>query len=360
MKNLLLLLLFIGIELVSQSQNTEYLYFNNEWKNSNAEDAHYIRKIVYLPTEKGKIINFTDSINNSYVIARGNYINNLKQGEFTFYFPNGNISKKMNFDKNILVGDIIIYYENGSSKSRMQFKDGDFKIKNYNDESGNSLLDKDSTYWEHSLTYSPVGNEYTISGYLIKRKKFGEWTCKINDTIIYSDFYKKDKYLYSKNYTNNQKVYYRYISPDLFLPLYIDYIEYNYMSFLSDNSSEIYYGEVKSTGINKDGEIVIVDTNASYLGGTKSIYATLAKSIRTTNSVQKLKKKLTVYVEIYIDENGNPFKYNILRGSEFDDINEEALRVAKLLLAWRPAYSKGEPIVSKVIFPFSFQNSSND
>ncbi len=360
MKNLVLLLLFIGIQLVSQSQNTEYLYFNNKWKNSNAEDAHYIRKIVYLQTQKGKIINFTDSINNSLVIARGNYINNLKQGEFTFYYPNGIISKKMNFDKNILIGDIFTYYENGNTKSRIQFSDEDFKIKNYNDESGNSLLDKDSTYWKHTLMFSPDDVNYTISGYLVKRKKFGEWACKINDTTIYSDFFKKDKYLYSKNYNKNQKVYYPYITPDLFLPLYINYIQYNYLSFLSDNSSELNYGEVKSTGISKDGEFVMVDTNASYLGGTKGIYTTFAMSLRAPNSVHKLKKKLTVYVEIYVDENGNPFKYNILRGSEYDDINEEALRVAKLLLAWRPAYSKGKPIASKVIFPFSFQNSSKN
>lgn len=66
-----------------------------------------------------------------------------------------------------------------------------------------------------------------------------------------------------------------------------------------------------------------------------------------------------MYVEFYIDTVGFTFDHRVLRGKR-DDLDEEALRVTRLIKFDHPAKQRGKPIIVQYMVPVKFTLKQND
>ncbi|WP_293305121.1 energy transducer TonB [Pedobacter sp. UBA5917] len=94
---------------------------------------------------------------------------------------------------------------------------------------------------------------------------------------------------------------------------------------------------------------------AKFPGGTQKLQIFLSKNLKWPNPDWCGQGK--IYVQLVIDKDGSIKSPKILKGipgGEF--LNNEALRVVKLMPKWIPAYELGtrKKIASKVIFPIKF------
>ncbi len=61
-----------------------------------------------------------------------------------------------------------------------------------------------------------------------------------------------------------------------------------------------------------------------------------------------------VNVAFMIDTVGNTFNHRILKGGIREDLNQEALRVTRLIKFDTPAFQKDKPVVVKYVVPVDF------
>jgi len=107
------------------------MYFNDKWKICDKESAQYYRVINWSNIHnypEGKVYNYymSDSL-----FMVGKYHNLHKEGKFSFYYPNGNLSKTIYFMGNNPINEYCEYYENGVVKVNMIIND-DFVFKRAN------------------------------------------------------------------------------------------------------------------------------------------------------------------------------------------------------------------------------------
>lgn len=63
-----------------------------------------------------------------------------------------------------------------------------------------------------------------------------------------------------------------------------------------------------------------------------------------------------VYVEFVVDTNGNTLSHQVIRGVR-QDLNEEALRITRLIKFDRPAIRRGKPVKMEYCLPIIFELS---
>ena len=92
---------------------------------------------------------------------------------------------------------------------------------------------------------------------------------------------------------------------------------------------------------------------AGYPDGDYELYRFLGENIRYPQHAKEHGMSGTVYIKITIDESGKPINYEITRGV-YEYLDNEALRVLKMIKEWDPAIHKGKPITSSIVIPVSF------
>ncbi|WP_289046408.1 hypothetical protein [uncultured Olleya sp.] len=91
-------------------------YIDGIWKVvNNKKDP--VQIMMELPYKKG-VLNGTSrkyivKNNTKILIEEGQISNNIKQGEWIYYYPDGNLRKKENFDAGVKVGAMSLYYPSG-------------------------------------------------------------------------------------------------------------------------------------------------------------------------------------------------------------------------------------------------------
>jgi len=112
--------------------------------------------------------------------------------------------------------------------------------------------------------------------------------------------------------------------------------------------------DATSNYIHEEAEeiIMVVESHPEYLGGLSELIKFIKTNLEyPTDTV--LLKKITVYVQFYIDEKGETFGHRVLNSCE-NYFDEEALRVAKLIKFDKPAMQRGKPVIMRFILPFTF------
>ncbi len=102
------------------------------------------------------------------------------------------------------------------------------------------------------------------------------------------------------------------------------------------------YYKIDKNGINNPNYDVLklkefIDSNLCY------------SELDTTDSIVG-----SVYISFWIDTTGNTYNHKIIRGVR-KDLNNEALRVAKLIKFERPAMQRGKPIKIRYTVPVEFK-----
>lgn len=101
-----------------------------------------------------------------------------------------------------------------------------------------------------------------------------------------------------------------------------------------------------------DQEIVTAVEEAPFFKGDLGLF--IRDNIRYPISAIKDSVEGTVYIGFYIDTIGITFDHSVLRGVRHD-LDEEALRVTRLLTFGSPAKQRGMPIVVHYIVPVRFK-----
>lgn len=119
-------------------------------------------------------------------------------------------------------------------------------------------------------------------------------------------------------------------------------------------SNILFYSTTKEMvcgkGIN-EGEMVTVVETAPIFG--RDLNSFITDNIHYPFSAIKDSIEGTAYVEFYIDTVGGTFNHRVLRGIR-GDLDEEALRVARLLRFDAPAKQQGKPIIIQYFVPVRF------
>ena len=100
--------------------------------------------------------------------------------------------------------------------------------------------------------------------------------------------------------------------------------------------------------------ITVIDEPVYYIGGVDSMRNFVAKNLKYPQSAIQDKIEGTVFVEFWIDVDGATVDHSVIRGVR-NDLNEEAIRVLKLLVFSQPAKQKGKPIKSHFVIPVKFE-----
>jgi TonB family protein len=115
------------------------------------------------------------------------------------------------------------------------------------------------------------------------------------------------------------------------------------ISFMVIDQAPCYSSSVKGQdfyGENKLKKFIADNLNYSLINKTDSI-------------------KETVYISFWIDTIGNTYDHKVIRGLT-EDLDNEALRVAKMIKFEKPAMQKGKPIKIKYVIPVKFKLSPHD
>lgn len=112
-------------------------------------------------------------------------------------------------------------------------------------------------------------------------------------------------------------------------------------------------------------------TQAEFPGGMNAFYDFVSKNLQYPKPAQKNSIAGIVFVEFYIDEQGNVTKDSVhivpasrmreVAGDALADeittdkfLEKEAVRVIQSSPAWIPGKERGRPIAEKIVFPVSF------
>lgn len=204
MKNysLITFLFFIPILLFSQKSTDKTVYFDSIWKETTKENYEYYRIIKDYYTEKDsyKIYDYYKSGVLQMKGTSKTNDGNSKEGEYTFYYANGNKKSLQNYYKSRVKGKFMEWYENGNPKLEGEYIDSekgfnsDFKTYQYwNSKNEHLVIDGNGNYEE-------IDENLTVTGKVKNGFKDGVWSGKDKKTNYqYTDIYKRGEFISGKN-----------------------------------------------------------------------------------------------------------------------------------------------------------------
>ena len=114
--------------------------------------------------------------------------------------------------------------------------------------------------------------------------------------------------------------------------------------------------EVKVTSKNtRDTNEVFttVEQNAEYPGGMKAFGQYLQENLKYPESAQKANHTGKVYIQFIVNTDGSSTEFDVLKSTGDNDLDNEALRVLKLV-KWTPAKQSGRVVRSRFTVPINF------
>lgn len=300
-KNLYFLFILLPIWLFSQNSTDKIVYFDSIWKETTKENHKFYRiiKDYYSNKDSYKISDYYKSgVLQMEGISKTND-GNSKEGEFIFYYENGNKKNIENYYKSRPKGKSLEWYENGNPKlvgeyiqSEKTFNSNFKMYQFWNPKNEHLVIDGNGDYEENGE------NNFTVKGKVKNGFKDGIWT-GINN---------KSKYKYTDIYKNGE--------------------------FISGKSTD-------STGIEhsyKDLEIRPLPKK-----GIQDFYRYIGKNFTKTQEAIQNKISGRLIVSFIIDKDGKIVEPKILKPLGFG-LEEEAIRVITSYENWIPGEQRGENV----------------
>jgi TonB family protein len=116
---------------------------------------------------------------------------------------------------------------------------------------------------------------------------------------------------------------------------------------------------VKDTSVtlsspDEDIMVATVDENAEFPGGRTALNSFFINNIVYPPTAIKDAVSGKVHIMFKVDKKGKVKDIRIVKGIR-EDLNEEALRVIKLMPVWKPAMYQGKPVSQKMMIPIKFE-----
>ena len=94
----------------------------------------------------------------------------------------------------------------------------------------------------------------------------------------------------------------------------------------------------------KDEIYTIVETQAEFPGGLKEMYKFIQTNLKYPEVARKLSLGGKAFLKFVVNEDGNISNVEIIKGTGNDEMDEEAIRVVKLMPKWKPASMTGKEV----------------
>jgi len=96
------------------------------------------------------------------------------------------------------------------------------------------------------------------------------------------------------------------------------------------------------------------EKEAEFPGGQRAMHQFIADNVEYPKSSRKKKEEGTVFVQFIIEGDGSLFDIKVIRGVS-EALDNEAIRVVKLMPKWSPGESHGKVVRVKYTLPLNFR-----
>ena len=166
MKKIIIIVLFCPVLLFGQDFNK--IYYNTDWEVTSKINSIYYRTSDFIDS----LLAFDGKIEDRYALNNqlemiGYYKNGKKNGEFIFYYPNGDIRLIANYLNNYRNGNWREFYPNGCVKIETEYVNNLELLIQLNDSSGNSVIN------DNKFRFKQDG--FKVKGQILDCYRNGRW-----------------------------------------------------------------------------------------------------------------------------------------------------------------------------------------
>lgn len=367
-RRLIFFLCVLNLPFPVRCQEKITLYYNSYWNVTNKENASFIREADYdINTFEldGEIKDFSI---NGIPLMIGHYNLDKRNGNFIFYYQNGNIKSQGNYKENNRDGIWEFYYENGKLKQKAIFMEDPgielFTITEFYDRNGNQLIKNGTGTWiNDSIESNSLEDNglFRLLGHFKDSLKTGTWKLiRIQDSkLVHSESFRKGRFLTATIYeplfdaygTLNSEILNKF--PDENLNKF-EKTE-NFALDTAVFPSSLLSADVTTILKNVTGKYYYIkNRRAMYPYGDQSLLQFISSNIKYPVSALQKKINGKVYIKVLVDSLGKPKEISVFKGVD-NDLDLEAKRVISLIENWLPALNDGKPVESIISIPVSFE-----
>ncbi|HEY3406010.1 MAG TPA: TonB family protein [Ohtaekwangia sp.] len=288
------------------------------------EDSHFYvigKQMLFLETAQGKldtVAGYVDTVNSYYTasdVLRSREVYNgdgILQGEFLTFYENGIPMTKTTFFDGRRIGYFMSWYSTGKPHSVTQFHkdaghfspwpDNDFKIVNYWDSKGKKIVDNGEGFCDCYFRDDNFHEKGKVKGGL----RDSLWTGYSGDVLLFNEHYTQGALVRGERFYKDHKQ--------------------EYFSF---------------------------DTKAEYRSGPTGMYAFINRNLKYPSNTGKPNVQGSVFVQFVVERDGTLTEFQVVQGVD-PALDNEALRVLKMMPPWTPALQRGEAVRTKFIVPVKF------
>ncbi|MFD3001113.1 TonB family protein [Pontibacter toksunensis] len=400
MKQTLLLPLVLLLALASaHAQQEVTIYYNQEWEVTKKENATYTRlatvpdslipagQLFTMPFDK----TVTDYYSSGQVLGKGSYMNGQKQGNWLFYYPNGQLQGQGSYKNNEQVGRWKLWRDNGQPLQEVVHNGVEISFQNYWDETGTqTVIDGTGTYVA-LLPGEEPGTQMQLKGAYINGVRHGKWQYaslangKSGKPVI-EQLYKNGAMVrgyiqqqgkagaripYTSEDRFNLVVDFPYLAvverwakdADAFkpnFPVLAYMLKFDVQEVYEKNeaqqqvkSYQVVYSTATGSDTLKLAQELIPDNKPVFLGGEQDMLMFLVRNIRYPVTAQRAGVQGMVVVSFTVMPDGSIGDIKMLKSLGYG-LDEEAIRVVKLMPKWQPAISNNAPVAASYALPVRF------
>ena len=116
--------------------------------------------------------------------------------------------------------------------------------------------------------------------------------------------------------------------------------------------------KIQRDTIKEESEIfTAVEQNAEYPGGMKALGMYLQENLKYPESAQKANHSGKVFIQFIVNTDGSAIQFDVLKSTGDKNLDDEGLRVLKLIPKWTPGKQSGRIVRSRYIVPVNFELS---
>lgn len=120
------------------------------------------------------------------------------------------------------------------------------------------------------------------------------------------------------------------------------------------NEVKAYSKSTRDTSKKESAVFTTVEQTAEYPGGMKAFGQYLQDNLKYPESTQKANHAGKVYIQFIVNTDGSASEFAVLKSTGDNDLDDEALRVLKLV-TWIPGKQSGRTVRSRYTVPINFE-----
>lgn len=353
---------------LTQAQ-TKTLYYTDKWEISSKEQASLYRICeIGQGFQKnffsGKVEDYTID---GKLVMKGSYTElGLKNGEFTIYYPSGQLQAQGKFKNDFRTGIWRYYYENGKLDREVKFSIQQVYQTLYSafepisayDSTGKVFIEDGTGDWHYEYEWYGVTDRYIVTGKVKNGKKDGLWTCTLNNgQLLYRENYKNDSFKEGIIIEDgNQKPLTAPIENKFMLPYKFEVTE-TFVSSPSATYTEypflLFLPIPQKNSPNDEAVFATVEKVAEFPGGMSAMMKFVKKNQIYPKTAQRMGVEGKVYVVFIVEKDGSISNVKIHRGIN-GDLDKEAIRIVSMFPKWNPGMQNGQAVKSQFILPIPF------